>query len=163
MPRSTEHAALICLICTIITLAGFAAGYYFHKPLIMVLLLLPAVLYEVYRTEGVSTIWASWGMLAVLAAEAVLMYGNYNINLSKYVSKYINGLPVIDLKLIGPVVIAYFSYVLLRRTSEIYTKWLALVIFIGSAGLFLLLDPSLLTKLAGGKLDEQFKNLPFKK
>lgn len=163
MPRSTEHALLICLVCTIITLAGFILGYFFHKPVIMVFFLLPAVIYEVYRTEGISTIWASWGMFAVLIAEVVLIYGNYNINLSGYASRYIKGLPFIDIKLAGPVLMAYFSYVLLRRTAGLYTKWLALVIFIGSAGLFLLLDPSLLAKLAGGKLDEQLKKLPLKK
>ncbi len=162
MARSTEHAVIICLICTILALAGIAGGYYFHKPLITVLALLPAVLYEVYRTEGVSTIWASWGMLAVLIAEAVLIIGNFNIDIAKYLSKYISWIPSIDLKIAGPVLMAYFSFVLIKRTAGIYTKWLAVVILIGCLGLFYVLDPALFTKYAGSELKNQIKNLPLK-
>ncbi len=162
MARSTEHATLICLICTILTLAGIAAGYYLHKPVITVIALLPAVIYEVYRTEGVSTIWASWGMLAVLIAECVLIIGNININIAKYAVKYIPNLPAIDVRLGGPIVMAYFSYILIKRTAGIYTKWLAVVILIGCAGLFYVLDPSLFTKFAGTGIQEQLKNIPLK-
>lgn len=162
MAQSTEHAALICLICTILALAGIAGGYYFHKPVITVLALLPAVIYEVYRTEGVSTIWASWGMLAVLIAEAFLIIGNFNINISKYAAKYAPALPAIDIKLGGPVIMAYFSYILIRRTAGIYTKWLAIVILIGCAGLFYVLDPSIFTKLGGSGIQEHLKNIPLK-
>ncbi len=162
MARSTGHAALICLICTILALAGVAGGYYFHKPIIAVIALLPAVIYEVYRTEGVSTIWASWGMLAVLLAEAVLIIGNYNLNISKYAAKYAPNLPAIDIRLGGPIIMAYFSYILIRRTAGIYTKWLAVVILIGCAGLFYVLDPALFTKFANTGLQEQLKNIPLK-
>lgn len=168
MARSTEHAALICTICTILTIAGIAAGWYWHKPVIAIIGLLPAVIYEVYRTEGVSTIWASWGMLAILIAEAVLIIGKINIDIAKYASKYIPNFPSVDVSLVGPVIMAYFSYVLIRRTAGIYTKWLAAVILIGCIGLFLVLDPAIISKIRGNKMidvqkiEETIKKIPSK-
>lgn len=168
MAKSTEHAALICIICTMLAIAGIAAGWYWHKPLVAIIGLLPAAAYEAYRTEGVSTIWASWGMLAILAAEAVLVIGNYNINIAQYASRYIPGLPAVDIKLAGPVIMAYFSYILIRRTAGIYTKWLAAVILAGCVGLFLVLDPSMLGKLKSTglgdtkKIEETIKKIPAK-
>ena len=160
MARSTEHAALICIISTLIMLAGAAAGIYFNKPLIVVIALFPAVVYEVYRVEGVSTIWASWGMLVVLVAEVVLIIGKFNINIAKYAAKYIPNLPSVDIKLAGPVVMGYFSYILIKRTAGIYTKWLAVIILIGCLGLFYALDPSIFSRFTGKGLQEGLKNLP---
>lgn len=162
MAKSTEHAVIICTICTILALAGIAGGWYFHKPLVAALALLPAVIYEVYRTEGVSTIWASWGMLAVLIAEAVLIIAGITVDIGKYAAKFIPGLPVIDISLGGPVIMAYFSYVLIRRTAGIYTKWLAVVIFAGCIGLFFILDPQIISKLSGTGLQESIRRLPVK-
>jgi len=160
MARSTEHAALICIICTLLMLAGIAGGVYFHNPLITVIALLPAVIYEVYRVEGLSTIWASWGMLGVLIAEAVLIIGKFNINIGKYAAKYIPNFPTVDVKLAGPFVIGYFSYVLIKRTAGVYTKWLAVIILAGCVGLFYVLEPALITKIFGSGLQEGLKNIP---
>ena len=168
MAKSTEHAVLISIICTILAIAGAAAGWYWHRPLIPVIALLPAAAYEAYRTEGVSTIWASWGMLAVLIAEAVLIIGNFNIDISRFDAKFIPGLPAVDVKLAGPVVMAYFSYILIKRTAGIYTKWLAAVILAGCIGLFIVLEPSILAKLKGAdlkdvhKIEDTIKKLPVK-
>jgi len=162
MARSTEHAALICTICTLLMPAGIAGGIYFHNPLITSIALLPAVIYEVYRTEGVSTIWASWGMLAVLIAEAVLIAGKFNINIGKYAAKYIPNFPAVDVKMAGPIVMGYFSYILIKRTAGIYTKWLAVIILIGCVGLFYVLDPSLINRIFDSRLQEGLKNLPLK-
>ncbi len=160
MARSTENAVLICLICTVIMLAGAAAGIYFNKPIVVVLALFPAVVYEIYRVEGVSTIWASWGMLAVLVAEVVLIVGKFNINIATYAAKYIPNLPAVDVKMAGPVIMGYFSYVLIRRTAGIYTRWLAVVILVGCLGMFYALDPALFSRFAGKGLQEGLKNIP---
>ncbi|PKL38482.1 MAG: hypothetical protein CVV44_11395 [Spirochaetae bacterium HGW-Spirochaetae-1] len=162
MARSTKHAALICSIATVLTLAGIAAGIYFKMPVIVIAGLLPAVVYEAYRTEGVSTIWASWGMLIVLVIEAVFIIKKININIADLASKYIPGLPALDIKLGAPVVMAWFCYILIRRTAGIYTKWLAVVILIGALGLFYALDPSLFNKFAGEGLREGLNRIPVK-
>jgi len=160
MAKSTEHAILICTICSILALAGIAGGWYFHKPVITVFALLPAVIYEVYRTEGISTIWASWGMLGILIAEAVLIIVNINIDIAKFAATFIPNFPVIDIKLGGPVIMAYLSYVLIRRTAGIYTKWLAVVILAGCIGLFFILDPAIFSKFTGTGLQETIRHLP---
>ncbi len=168
MAKSTEHAALICLICTILTIAGVAAGWYWHKPLIAILALFPAAAYEAYRTEGVSTIWASWGMVVILVVEAVLIIGKININLAQFAAKYIPGLPAVDISLAGPVVMAYFAFILIKRTAGIYTKWLAAVILAGCIGLFFVLDPAIISKFKGmglkdaNKIEETIRKLPVK-
>ncbi|HPJ35823.1 MAG TPA: hypothetical protein PK358_13380 [Spirochaetota bacterium] len=162
MARSTEHAVLICFICTIIMLAGVASGIYFSIPLIAVFALLPAVIYEVYRVQGVSTIWAAWGMLAVLAVETVLVIGKFNLNIATYAAKYIPNLPAVDAKLAGPVIMGYFSYILIKRTAGIYTKWLAVIILIGCLGLFYALDPTLFSRFTGEGLQNGLKNLPLR-
>lgn len=162
MARSTKYAALICTVCSIFTLAGIFAGWYWRQPVIVVFALLPAVIYEIYRTEGVSTIWASWGMLAVLIAEAVFLIGKFNINISQYAAKFYPNLPEISITLAGPAIMAYFSYILIRRTAGVYTKWLAAIILIGSVGLFYILDPSIFSKFADMGIKEGIKNLPVK-
>ena len=107
-------------------------------------------------------------MLAVLIAEAVLIIGNFNIDISRFAAKFIPGLPAVDVKLAGPVIMAYFSYVLIKRTGGIYTKWLAAVILTGCVGLFIVLEPSILAKLKGAdlrdvhKIEDTIKKLPVK-
>ncbi len=159
MAKSTGHAVLICFICTVIALLCIVAGWYWHKPLIALLGLVPAVIYEVYRTEGVSTIWASWGMLAVLILEGLLIYTGFKLDLSAYLVKYISGLPAVDVKLAGPIIMAYFSYILIRRTAGVYTRWLAVVILAGCLGLFYVLDPSLFGRFADEGIREGVRQL----
>lgn len=143
MPKSTQHAGLICLILTLIAAAGAAIGIWKSLPIVVIILMLPAVLYEVYRTEGIMTKFASVGILAVLIGEIVLILGNYNINLAQVIPSlgFLN-MPL-DIKLAGPVIIAFLSLMLLRRSGGIYTKWLAVVIFAASVALFYTLEPSL--------------------
>ena len=148
MARSTKHATLICIILTVITLISLAAGYYTHRALIVAIAMLPLVGYEVYRKEGVSTIWASLGMLLMLALLLVLMIGNINFDLMKFLKSA--GLPIqsFDIKMVIPAAMAYFAFVLIKRTAGIYTRWLAVVILIACVGLFFLMDPELFKKIA---------------
>ena len=143
MPKSTQHAALICLILTLIAAAGAAIGIWKSVPLAVIILMIPAVCYEVYRTEGLFTKIASIGILAILIGEIVLILGNYNINLAQVIPSlgFLN-MPL-DIQLAGPVIIAFLSLMLLRRTGGIYTKWLAVVIFAASVALFYTLEPTL--------------------
>ena len=147
MARSTKYTALICGILTATTILSLAAGYYFHKPLITAIAMIPLVGYEVYRTEGVSTIWASWGMLLMLALLLVLMIGGISFDIMKFVK--MTGLPLqsLDISTLIPLAMAFFAFVLIRRTAGVYTKWLSVVILLASAGLFFLMDPELFKKI----------------
>src|SRR4030042_825871 len=76
MAKPTKYATLICTIVSILALIGIVIGILISKPLIIVILLHPAAAYEVYRTEGPSTIWASWLLLIILIMEIIFIAAN---------------------------------------------------------------------------------------
>jgi hypothetical protein len=151
MAKPTKNAALICGILTAIAAAGIGIGIWQHSPLIAVIGMLPAVGYEVYRTEGLSTKLSSIIMLAVLVALIALIAFKVSFDIAPLLKEIgIGG--AFDAKLAGPVIIAILALLLLRRTEGIYTKWLAVVILLSAAGLFFILDSALsasLLKAAG--------------
>ena len=107
--------------------------------------LLPTVIYEVYRTEGKSTKVSSALLLLVLIAEIILVIFNVNFNLAEFLGvteKYVGGyrVPLGDIKMLGPTIMAVLSVVLFVRTRGVYTKWLAVVIFITSFSIIYALD-----------------------
>lgn len=159
MAKEYEHATLICAIITVIALIGIIVGAYFKLPLMILFLMLPAVVYEIYRTEGVSTKFASLGMLVILIAEAVLIIANININLAHLaggkaeITRY--RIPLGDVKMLGPVIIALLSGILIRRTAGKYTIWLAVVILVSSIALLYALNPDILSQLFRGGIVEE--------
>lgn len=113
--------------------------------------LLPTVIYEVYRTEGKSTKYASWGLLIVFVAEIVLIIFNVKFDLIKFFevdTKYFQGyeIPLGDIKVIGPIVMAILSLLLMKQTRGKYTIWLAVVIIITSLFIIYTLDPASFSK-----------------
>jgi hypothetical protein len=57
MAKPTKNASLICAVVIIVAFIGIVTG----DALWAIFLLLSTVVYKIYRTEGVSTEWASWG------------------------------------------------------------------------------------------------------
>ena len=114
--------------------------------MITIILLLPTVIYEVYRTEGKSTKASSVLLLLVCIAEIFLIILKVNINFAEYLGvteQNIGGylVPLGDIKVLGPTIMAVLSVVLFIRTYGIYTKWLAVIIFITSFAIVYTLDP----------------------
>lgn len=146
MPRPTKYAALICFILSIVLVVGIILGFTLKIPWLIVALLLPVVIYQAYRTEGESTRWASWAMLLVIIAELVLVALNIEFNLAKLLgmeSAQVAGFYVHfgDLRVVFPAVMAILSFILIKRTRGIYTKWLAALIFVGALAIIYLSDP----------------------
>src|SRR4030042_6478242 len=126
MAKPTKYATLISTIVTILALIGIIIGIVTLKPLVIILLLIPAVGYEVYRTEGESTRWASWVLLLVLVLEIILIAANINFDLGKFFgesTKEIAGytVPLGDIKIFGPVIMGILSIILFIRTRGKYT------------------------------------------
>ncbi len=142
MAKSTKNAALICVILSVIALIGIALGIWKSNSYVVIAAMLPAVVYEIYRTEGVSTKAASIGMLVVLVALIVMLAMKISFNIAPFLAK-IGITSAVDAKLAGPVIIAVLAFILLRQTAGIYTRWLAVIIFVTAVGLFYVLDPSL--------------------
>lgn len=146
MAKPTKHATLICVILSILAAIGIVAGLIKLSPLIIVLSLLPAVIYEVYRTEGKSTKLASIALLAVLAAEVILITLKINFNLAEFLGesrRMVAGysVPLGDIKVVGPAIMAILSVILFVRTRGRYTKWLAIIIFITSFAIIYTINP----------------------
>jgi len=59
MPKPTKNATLFCIIASILAIVGILLGRKFDSVLISMFFLLPTIVYEIYRTEGDSTKYAS--------------------------------------------------------------------------------------------------------
>jgi hypothetical protein len=152
MAKAYKNATPICIILTIVAALGIIFGLIYSQPLIPIILLLPATIYEVYRTEGKSTKAASWGMLGLLVAELIFVLFNINFDLAQFIgqsSTYIQGysIPLGDIKLISPTAMAVLSIVLITNTRGRYTRWLAGIIFVTAFAIIYTLDPTIFQKL----------------
>ncbi|NLZ24138.1 hypothetical protein GX888_00075 [Candidatus Dojkabacteria bacterium] len=152
MAKPTKNAPIICTIVTIIALIGVIVGLYYNITLIAILGLLPAVIYEAYRTEGKSTKTSSYILLGVLIAEIILILFNINFNLAEYLDstqEYIGGylVPLGDIQTLGPTLMAVLSVILFVRTRGVYTRWLAAVIFFTSFVIIYSINPLIFNDL----------------
>lgn len=146
MAKPTKYATPICIVLSVIALIGIVLGLVLSSPITVMILLLPTVIYEVYRTEGKSTKASSVLLLIVLIAELLLVIFRIDFNLAEFLGeseKYIGGylVPLGDIKMIGPTIMAVLSVILFVRTRGVYTKWLAVTIFITSFASIYILDP----------------------
>ncbi|MCD4811660.1 hypothetical protein K8R14_03590 [bacterium] len=152
MAKPTKYAPHICTVVTILAVIGIVIGLLTHETLVIVILLLPAAIYEVYRTEGKSTKASSYLLLGVLIAEILLLLFKIDINLADYFgvdSKDIGGyvVPLGDIKIVGSSLMAILSVILFLKTHGKYTKWLAVTIFITSFGIIYSIDPDVFREL----------------
>jgi len=147
MAKPTKNAALYCAILTIITVIMAIIAFYSYNPLWIIIGLLPAVIYEVYRTEeGATTQYSAIALLIILVLEIILVIFKVNFDLASFFgeqSKYVGGyyLPLGDIKIFGPILTAILSVVLFFRTAGVYTKWLSVVICIGSLTAVYIINP----------------------
>ncbi len=159
MAKPYKHAALICLALTVLAAIGAGAGFLMGSPLPLLFLILPTVVYEVYRTQGESTKWASWLLLIIVAAEIVLVVADVEFDVGRYLgeeTRYVGGyeVPLGDLRVVAPAAVAVLAIVLLLRTRGAYTKWLAVVIFLAAFVIVYELDPGYFARLLRSGVEE---------
>nr|HPK43770.1 hypothetical protein [Spirochaetota bacterium] len=87
MAKEHKNAPIICAVITGIALAGAGVGIWKSMPLIIALSIIPAIVYEIYRTQGVFTTLASWLALIVTIAALYVIYKNTMIDIAPYISK----------------------------------------------------------------------------
>lgn len=151
MAKPTKHASKICLILSIVAALGIVLGLIIGSPMAIVIALLPTVAYEVYRTEGPSTRWASWALAIVLVLQALFLVFDISLDLAEllgYSSRYVAGyeVPLGDVKVVGPAVMAVLALILMSRTRGRYTKWLAVNIVVTSFALIYVLDHTIFVR-----------------
>jgi len=139
--------ATVCLLMTLWMILAIIIGFVIKSVVLVAVFLLPVVVYEIYRTKGEFTSLSSWLMLAVLIGELIFIIFGINYNLAEYFGSqdaYIAGqyVPLGDIKILGPTLMAVFSLVLLVRTYGPYTKWLSVIIFVSSLIIIYILNPN---------------------
>jgi len=164
MAKPTKYAGLICTIMTLIAFIGIIIGILISKPIIIAACLFPAVVYEVYRTEGDSTRWASWILLIAIILEIIFIIFNISFDLGKFIGeseKIVAGysVPLGDIKIVGPALMAVLSIILFARTRGRYTKWLAVIIFITCFAIVYSLSPDIFSNLLKIGVDEGLSRL----
>jgi hypothetical protein len=152
MAKPTKYAPHICTAVTILVLIGVVVGLLKDSTLTIVILLLPATIYEVYRTEGKSTKASSVIMLLLLIAQIFLVLFNVEFNLAEFLGtsqEYIGGylVPLGQLTVVGPTLMAVLAVILFVRTRGKFTRWLAAVIFITAFAIIYSVDPEIFTEL----------------
>ncbi len=152
MAKPTKYASIICVVLSILAIIGAGLSFWQKNPIFLIFFLLPVIIYEVYRTEGKSTKWASWVLLAIFILEIVFIIFHVNFDLGSYLGKTETtvagyNVPLGDIKIVGPIIIAILSVILFIKTRGIYTKWLAVIIFLGSFILIYLLNPLIFQSL----------------
>ena len=147
MAKPTTYATPICLLLSVLALVGIIVGLMEKNPLWAIILLIPAVGYEVYRTEGASTKWASWLLLALTLAETICLAFNIKFNLATYLGQdyaYVGStyLPLGELTTVFPMAMAALAIILFVRTNGIYTKWLSVIIFVSMVVTVYIISPN---------------------
>jgi hypothetical protein len=164
MAKPTKYAVPLCLIFSVLCIIGIILGLIFKSAFITIIFLLPSVIYEVYRTEGKSTKASSILLLIVCIAEMLLILFRVNWNIAEFLGiseQYIGGylVPLGDIKVLGPTLMAVLSVILFIRTHGIYTRWLAVNIFITSFAIIYTLDPALFPELVRFAVQEGFEEV----
>ncbi len=136
-PARGGRAFLYCLALTVLALGGAAAGVWWNLPVLIAACALPAAVYELIRTEGLSTKLASFLLVGLMAAELAVLVLGIEVDLAKIagIGPIVVGgyrLPLGDVRVVGAAVMAILSVVLFMRTRGIFTKWLAVVLFASS-------------------------------
>jgi len=125
MAKPTTYATPICLVLTLIAAIGIIAGILEKNALWLIFLLLPTVIYEVYRTEGESTKWASWFLLILLVVELIFLLFNIKFNLASFLGQdyaYIGStnVPLGDLTVVFPAAGSSVSHPILQNCRNLY-------------------------------------------
>jgi hypothetical protein len=150
--KPTKYAALICSIMSVVAALGIIIGLVAKSPLVILIVMIPSVAYEVYRTEGESTRWASWVMAGVLGLEIILVIFHVGFDMAGFLgtsSQQVAGytVPLGDIRIVGPALMAVLAVILIVRTRGVYTRWLAANIIVCVLALTFVLDPSVFQEL----------------
>lgn len=152
---------LVCTIMTIWMVIGALWGLSARSPLIIAIFLLPVVAYEIYRTRGQSTTMSSWFLAIILILEIIFIVFGISWDLGKYLNleySYIGGqyVPLGDIKVLSPVLLAVFSTILFLRTAGPYTKWLSVIIFASAFIIIYVMSPDMFRELLRSSVQRIF-------
>lgn len=154
MARPTKYATPICVGLSIVALVGIVVGLVADSVMVPIVLLVPTVVYEAYRTEGRTTRWASWTMLVLLVGLIATRMLDVEFDLRELVGADVvragdREIPLGDLTVVLPAAMGALAIVLWTRTRGVYTRWLAAIVVVTSAAIVHLAAPEALGDLFG--------------
>lgn len=150
--KKKSSPVFLCVLFTIIAAAGIAAAIVTKNPLYIIAGMLPAAVYEAFRTQGPFTIMASVGVLLLIAVEALLIVLNVNFDLVKFFGHSYSSfsgysVPLGDIKIAIPLLTVVLALILVIRTAGPYTKWLSFIIIVSCFVLVYQISPSEFPKM----------------
>ena len=148
----SKSANTIAIIISVFTIATIVLGLWTKNPYWVIAGIVPAAVYEAWRTEGYYTKGASIAIVALVLLEILAILGIIKFNLAQYFNAsdmYFGGyiLPLGDIASIFPIVAVILSILLVRRTYGPYTKWLAILLIASSVVLLYIVNRSVLPDL----------------
>jgi len=145
-------AAQICVGISIFTIITLILGLLFKNPYFLIAGIVPAAIYEAWRTEGYYTKGSSIAIAILVVLEILAILEIIKINLAQILGQdqaYYGGyiFPLGDIKFVFPIVAVILSILLIYRTYGKYTKWLAVLLLITSVALLYLVNKGALLEL----------------
>lgn len=153
MAKPTKNAMPITLGLGFLAVLGVIIGLIIDSALVPLILILPVGAYEVYRVEGESTRYASWGLMAAIIAEIAFIVFDISYDLGKLIdtdTTYIQNyeVPLADIKTMAPILMGVLSVVLFKNTYGKYTKLLSVFILITAFALVYIINPEIFNQIA---------------
>lgn len=148
----SKVANTIAIVISIITVATIVLGLWLKNPYWIIIGIIPAAIYEAWRTEGTSTKAASIAIVALVILETMAIMGWVRFNLATMLGMknyYLGGylVPLGDIASIFPIAAVILSILLVRRTYGPYTKWLAILLIASSIALLYVVNKSIIPEL----------------
>ncbi len=140
MAIGTKYELHASILCTVSAVAGIIYGYYVNIPLVAVISMYPAAIYVIFYVNEPTTSWSKWGLFVSLNIEAGLLVKNIMIDVAHYLSPFASNIPVMDMRLVMPIILIYFSYITARKTQGLYTRSLALLLMVCSMAILFVVD-----------------------
>ncbi|MBN2040802.1 MAG: hypothetical protein JW864_12235 [Spirochaetes bacterium] len=155
MPKEYKHALLISTVLTIVAGIGVFTGVYFKWALIIAIAMIPAVVYEIYRTEGFFSKIVSFLCLFIILAEIFAIITHSMVDLSRITGNHFQSVSFLHEKtqaaFIGTVLLIILCLLLFKRTRGFYTQWLSVLILLSSIGLFFASNPDFSSSIANSE------------
>ena len=150
--KEGKTPTIICTILTIFALLTLILGFVFKNPYFIIAGIVPAALYEAWRTKGFFTKAASVGIVILVILEILAILNIFKINLAQLLQEeevYFQGyyIPLGDIKFVFPAAAVILSIILVYYTYGKYTKWLSIILLISSIGLLYLINKGTLLEI----------------
>lgn len=146
---------IACTVITVIALATLILGLILKNPYVVIAGIIPAAIYEAWRTQGFFTKLQSVGILVLVILEILAIMRVFTLNLGQGIEGeevYVGGFILLlgDIRFLIPAIMVVLSLGLLWRTYGMYTKWLSVVLTASSIALLYIVNKKALISIIQG-------------